>query len=224
VIEIKNKIKGIPLLEEFKSNSKIFIAGSSWAEDENTFLPSTQILRDKNFKIIIAPHEVSEKRIIELTNNLSKYFSNDEVTRYTSGSISKNSKVLIIDTVGILSSAYQYGTIAWIGGGFGKGIHNILEAAVFGMPVIFGRRYEKFREAVDLIRSGGAFTVSNSKEAEYILAELLTDSQKLIRSSEASNSYVLSKGGATNKIFSELQKLNSKERAFVLNQSEIKIL
>ena len=194
----------IPLLEKFKEDKNLFIAGSTWLEDEKIFLPSLDLLKLNNYKFVIAPHEVNEKRIKEVIINVSKYFSPSEITCYSSYSNPVNAKVLIIDNIGILSSAYRYGNIAWIGGGFGKGIHNILEAAVFGMPVIFGPDYKKFNEAAELISLGGAFTVRNSSQLTNVLEELVNNKQKLYECFHISSDYVKSKVGATEKIISKL--------------------
>lgn len=200
----KNKIS---ILDKFKRNNKLFIAGSSWPEDENIFLPALNYLIANNYKVVIAPHEISEKRIQQIILKASEYFSPNEITCFSSNSDPELAKVLIIDNIGILSSAYSYGTIAWIGGGFGKGIHNILEAAVFGIPVIFGPEYKKFNEANELIELEGAYTVKNIKEAVQIFAELAGDEHKMKKSTLALNSYILSKLGSTDKIISHLPDL-----------------
>lgn len=196
------------ILEKFKQNDRLFIAGSTWPEDEDIFLPALKDLKLKNIKIVIAPHEVTEKRIHEIIKNVSDYFDPSEIICYSSDSDPEIAQVLIIDNIGILSSVYRYGTIAWIGGGFGKGIHNILEAAAYGMPVIFGPEYKKFREAVELISLGGAFAVNNLKEAKHKLTELAGDEQKIKQSAMISSSYVTSKLGATDKILTLLPAIN----------------
>ena len=196
------------ILEKFKQNDRLFIAGSTWPEDEDIFLPALKDLKLKNIKIVIAPHEVTEKRIQEIIKNVSKYFDPSEIICYSSDSDPEIAGVLIIDNIGILSSVYRYGTIAWIGGGFGKGIHNILEAAAYGMPVIFGPEYKKFREAVELISLGGAFAVNNLEEAKHKLTELAGDVQKIKQSAMISSSYVTSKLGATDKILTLLPAIN----------------
>ncbi len=196
------------ILEKFKQNDRLFIAGSTWPEDEDIFLPALKDLKLKNIKIVIAPHEVTEKRIQEIIKNVSKYFDPSEIICYSSDSDPEIAGVLIIDNIGILSSVYRYGTIAWIGGGFGKGIHNILEAAAYGMPVIFGPEYKKFREAVELISLGGAFAVNNLEEAKHKLTELAGDEQKIKQSAMISSSYVTSKLGATDKILTLLPAIN----------------
>ena len=194
----------IPLLEKFKEDKNLFIAGSTWADDEKFFLPSLNVLKLNNFKFVIAPHEVNESRIKEIILNFSKYFNPSEIICFSSNTNPENAKVLILDTIGILSSAYRYGSIAWIGGGFGNGIHNILEAAAFGMPVIFGPEYKKFNEAEELISLGAAFTVNNSEQLIKILTELIKNEQKLKECILISSEYVKSKVGATEKIILKL--------------------
>ena len=204
VYSITLEKKQIPLLEKFKGDKSLFIAGSTWMEDEKIFLPSINLLKLNNYKFVIAPHEVNENRIKEIIFNVSKLFSPSEIVCYSSCSKPEEANVLIIDNIGILSSAYRYGNIAWIGGGFGKGIHNILEAAVFGMPVIFGPEYKKFNEAEELISLGGAFTVKNTNQLTKVLEELVNNEQKLNECALISSDYVKSKVGATEKIISKL--------------------
>jgi 3-deoxy-D-manno-octulosonic-acid transferase len=115
-----------------------------------------------------------------------------------------SAEILIIDGIGYLSHLYQYATIAYIGGGFGAGIHNILEAAAFGKPVIFGPKYEKFREAVDLIKAGGAFTINDSEQLNNTTMELLEDPELFVKSSKTCSDYVSSKKGATGIILSKI--------------------
>ena len=194
----------IPLLEKFKGDKNLFIAGSTWMEDEKIILPSINLLKLNNYKFVIAPHEVNENRIKEIIINVSKLFRPSEIVCYSSCSKPEEANVLIIDNLGILSSAYRYGNIAWIGGGFGNGIHNILEAAVFGMPVIFGPENKKFNEAEELISLGGAFTVKNSNQLTKVLEELINNEQKLNECALISSDYVKSKVGATEKIISKL--------------------
>lgn len=207
VYSIKLEENKIPLIERFKQNTNLFIAGSTWIEDEKIILPSLNLLKLNNFKFIIAPHEVNENRIKEIITNLSKYFSPSEIICYSSKTNPEKAKILIIDNIGILSSAYRYGSIVWIGGGFGKGIHNILEAAVFGMPVIFGPNYKKFNEAEELISKGAAFTVRNSDQLTKVLTGIVNNEQKLKECALISSQYIKSKVGATEKIISKLSDL-----------------
>lgn len=199
VMEVVNTKKSIPLIEAFKDGKNILILGSSWEEDEK--LVSGIGYQESGMKLIIAPHEVNESRIKNLIITLSHYHT-VTFSQATESSI-KDAQILIIDNIGILSSLYQYGSIAFIGGGFGKGIHNILEAATFGLPVIFGPNYEKFNEANELIRLGGAFSVSGKEEFERTM-DMLKDKQVVQMASMICKNYVKSRAGATDKILSSI--------------------
>ncbi len=200
VLEISKNAKQIELVKQFVSDKKIMILGSSWAEDEkivaSCFLKNQQL--KTNYKIIIAPHEIDENHISSIE---ALFISEFSCLRYSNASDLniKDAQLLIVDNVGMLSSLYQYGTIAFIGGGFGKGIHNILEAATFGLPVIFGPNYQKFTEAKELIKLGGAFSVNDILEFEKTLI-LLSDEQVLKTASVISKMYVQGRVGATEKI------------------------
>jgi len=147
--------ENFPLIEKFSENKKTMIFGSTWTEDENLFIPF--IKQHPSYNYIIAPHETD--KIIHLKRKLNGlFFSNANKMNI------HNTNVLIIDSIGILSKIYRFGAFAYVGGGFGTGIHNILEPAIFGLPVIFGPNYEKSNEAEDLIRLGGAKTIKNYSE------------------------------------------------------------
>jgi 3-deoxy-D-manno-octulosonic-acid transferase len=187
--------KNIPAIAKFKNGRKIFIAGSTWLPDEKLIASLTCLYAD--WKFIIAPHEISEekiKRLIEqLPQNSSVRYS--QISPYQSPIT--NYQSIIIDNVGMLSSLYQYADIAYIGGGFGAGIHNTLEAAAFGLPVIFGPEYSKFKEAIDLINLQVGFSIEN--EADFIrIAETLINNEKFrINASEKARNYVKDHTGAT---------------------------
>lgn len=199
--------KKIVLVEKFQTNGKLLVAGSTWPEDEDILLMAIQQSKLSPLKLIIAPHEVSEKRISDIIRKASVYFKKEEITRYSKPENPESARVLIIDNIGMLSSIYGYATIAWLGGGFGKGIHNILEAAAYGLPVIFGPNYKKFREANDLVSLQGAFTINNANDATELLTVLLTDEIFLKKCSKVSSEYVQSQVGATEKIISLLPDL-----------------
>jgi 3-deoxy-D-manno-octulosonic-acid transferase len=207
VYEITQERKKIEILHSYFHDKAVLLAGSTWPEDENILLQSLDGPDKNNILLIIAPHEVNEKRIQTLLTLLSKQYSPGEITRFSQAIKNSEAKVIVMDNIGLLSTAYQYASFAWIGGGFGKGIHNILEAAAFGKPTIFGPRYEKFKEAVDLVRLGGSFSVKDAREAKYIIDILLTDKNKLKDSSEKCSDYVKKHIGATNKIISHIEKL-----------------
>ena len=184
--------KEIPLIEKFKSGSPLVVTGSSWPHDEELVIRF--INQSDGIKFIIAPHEVSGPNLKRIKESLKKPFV---LYSELGGSDAASLDVVIIDSVGLLSSLYRYGEVAYIGGGFGAGIHNILEAATFGRPVIFGPNYKKFKEANELRAIGGAFPVSNYEELERNLSNLLENSVKLHELSALIKNYVERNGGAT---------------------------
>lgn len=203
VAEIAKSVKPIDLVEQFIMGNKVLIVGSSWVEDEKIISSyfATKKTETSNYKLIIAPHEVNENHI----QSIIQQFGISKITRYSQSNSStiKDADVLIIDNIGLLSSLYQYGTIAFIGGGFGKGIHNILEAATFGLPIMFGPNYQKFKEASELIQSGGAFCINDVSEFEKTI-ELLSDKVVLQTASFIAKNYIKSRIGATDKILNSI--------------------
>lgn len=200
VAEIAKSSKTFKNVEKFKQNKLTLIAGSTWKPDEE--LLAAFINNSKDIKFIIAPHEVNNSnvnRIHQLLKKPSISFSkaqNNDLHAYD---------VLIIDSIGILSSLYRYGNLAYIGGGFGVGIHNILEAATFKLPIIFGPNYKKFKEAVDLVDQKGAFPIMNSEELHRALHQLLNNKNDLEKASDICKKYVQKNVGSTkliiNKVF-----------------------
>ncbi|HYF70709.1 MAG TPA: glycosyltransferase N-terminal domain-containing protein, partial [Ohtaekwangia sp.] len=156
VYQIVNQAKEIPIAKRFKAGQKVFVAGSCWSEDMEVLIP---MINDQRLKFIIAPHEISETFISSIEQSLMV-----KSIRYSQaeGKDLEDYSVLIIDNIGLLSRLYGYGEFAYIGGAFGKGLHNILEAACYGVPILFGNRnFQKFQEATDLINRGGAFEVGD---------------------------------------------------------------
>lgn len=196
VMTIAKNADKLPLVEKFKGNDTILIAGSTWPKDEQ-FIAQYINESNDNTKFIIAPHEVHKEHIQQIEKLL-----NCEYSLYSNANISSinNSKVLIIDSIGLLSAMYQYGNIAYIGGGFGVGIHNTLEAATFAMPIIFGPNYSKFKEAKDLIHFKAAFSFSQQEQLNTLISDFLSDKDILKSASQASSSYVENMCGATTKI------------------------
>ncbi len=200
VIEIQKQAKSLPIIEEFTKNSKhVFIAGSSWPADEDIFIDYFNA-RDE-LKLIIAPHEIHESHLVEIERKLKRpnirYSQIDEQDM-------ENIDSILIDSFGLLSSIYRYGNIAYIGGGFGAGIHNLPEAAVYGIPVIFGPNHQKFREAHGLLAEGGGFAIK-SKEAFFTLMDsFLADAEKMKTAGQKSAHYIFNNAGATQKIFEQL--------------------
>ena len=199
VVAIAGDAKNIPLIEKFKGKSLLIVGGSTWKPDED--LLSKYINSSKDVKIIFAPHEVSEtniKRLQKIIEVPSVRFSKSDIKDIA------NYKVLIIDSIGLLSSIYKYGSVAYIGGGFGVGIHNILEPAVFGLPVIFGPNHEKFKEATDLKALKGAYPVNNFRQLENVLNMFLNNLSALLTASDICRSYILKNIGAANIIINKV--------------------
>ena len=198
VLQIREEAKDLPLVEKFKGNNAFtFVAGSSWGPDEDLFLEYFN--NHPEMKLIIAPHVIDENHLVEIIGKLKRPY-----VRYTRADEKNVLKAdcLIIDCFGLLSSIYRYGEIAYIGGGFGVGIHNTLEAATFGLPLAFGPNYARFKEACDLIAAGGACSISNYDELEQWFSGLLTSEEAWKHSSAACAEYVQSHKGATEQIMS----------------------
>lgn len=200
VLEVASLKVSNSIVEEFLENEKAIIVGSSWSAEEKIVI---EWLNSGVYsgKIIIAPHEINEQRIQSLVNSLQV-----KTIRYTHAdlnNIEPEGQVLIIDCIGILKDLYKYGSWAFIGGGFSDGIHNILEPAVFGLPVIFGPKYKKFSEAVDLIELGGAFSIS-SFSAFNEHSEKLNDPKILMKRSKVCKSYIEQNQGASLKVVKQI--------------------
>jgi 3-deoxy-D-manno-octulosonic-acid transferase len=196
----KNRITEIEL---FCADSPVIVAGSTWPEDEKLLFAVFKKL-NAEYKIIIAPHEVHEHSVSALTKLFSEYkplkFSELNQTQLP------ESKVLIIDNIGMLSKLYAYASIAYIGGGFGKGIHNILEAATFGIPVVFGPNYKKFKEAEDLIQNGGGFSVRNEIEAINAFSRF-DQREAREKAGKTAELYISENTGATSVILKKIKNL-----------------
>lgn len=173
VAEIARNGKQIPLVEKFKGNNQLVIAGSTWKPDEE--LLAQYIHNNPGTKFVIAPHETKKANVERLTSLLKTPVIC--YTEATEDSVS-DKQVLIVDTIGLLSSIYKYADLAYIGGGFGVGIHNTLEAAIFGMPIVFGPNYLKFNEATSMVKLGVAFPVTGYELLQSVLSPLLSDDQK----------------------------------------------
>lgn len=190
---IYNQRKEIVGLNDFSEGAFTVVCGSTWPADEEILLMWLHRAPD-NVKLIIATHEISESRISGLMGKIKL-----RCVRYSliSGSDLKNARVLIIDNIGMLSSLYGYGQVAYVGGGFGRGIHNVAEAAVYGVPVIFGPRYKKFGEAVGLEMTGAAFPVSSYQDFDTVMNLLLTKKEMLTKCSCKAGAYIKNRIGAT---------------------------
>lgn len=198
VMTIANNAKSFPDIEKFcQGDKKIILAGSSWLADEKII---EKAIKNLDIKLIIAPHIVEQSHINEIQELFPQAILYSELAENK-----KESNILIINCIGILSNLYQYCDIAYIGGGFGVGIHNTLEAATFGKPICFGTNYQKFQEAIDLINLKAAYSISNEEELKEILSSLLSDKEKYEKSAKASKNYVQEKVGACKKIIEHLK-------------------
>lgn len=201
VIEIAEQFQPIATVEAFCGGSDVIVAGSTWSEDDKIL--SEYANTKSNIKWIVAPHDINKQRL----NECLKLYKNAAL--FSSMAIlpaSSNINTIIIDNMGMLSRLYKYGTVTYVGGGFGaEGIHNVLEAAVYGKPVVFGPVYDKFIEAVELVENGGGVSIDNTSALELAFNQLLTQRDKYIKACEASLSYVYSKKGATDTILQFIQ-------------------
>lgn len=196
VAQVINEKKEIDYIERFSNKSTVIVYGSTWPADEHIIAP---IINSKAaLKHIIAPHEITETHLKSIETLLHKPFIRYSEIRATTHI--ENFQIIIIDSIGILSHLYRYGHYAYVGGGFGKGLHNILEAATFGIPIFFGPNYEKFNEAKELIHLKGAFSITNSNALNSVLENFQSNPQKKKACDEINKSYVQSKRGATQKI------------------------
>jgi 3-deoxy-D-manno-octulosonic-acid transferase len=226
VVAIAEQFQPIPVIETFIGNAPVIVAGSTWEEDEEEL--DHYANTHPEIKFIIAPHEIDEehlKDIEKLFHHSVRYSAmvNGQWSMVNSQSSIGNSEssiadpasgirhpvfpnVVIIDNIGLLSKLYKYATIAYIGGGFGyDGVHNVLEAAVYGKPVVFGPEYEKYAEAIGLVDSGGAFSIDNALELEDCLNILLGQAGKYDTAGAAAKEFVYANRGATEKIFQFIQ-------------------
>ncbi len=201
VCQITQNAKNIPLVDKFVGDSRVIVAGSSWPPDEKLIFEAIDRLKSKhNIKLIIAPHEIHEGHLSAIEKMLS--VKNVRFSKADESTVSEN-QVLIIDNFGMLSSLYKYAEIAYVGGGFGVGIHNILEAVSYSIPVAFGTNYKKFKEAVDLVSLGSACTVRDAEELYSVFDRYLSDSALLERAGKISLEYVQKNLGAADTILKE---------------------
>ncbi|MBQ3208571.1 MAG: 3-deoxy-D-manno-octulosonic acid transferase [Alistipes sp.] len=198
VAQIAAAAKKIELIEQFKGDSRLFVAGSSWGPDEDLIVRLAN--ENPTIKFIVAPHEMEQTRMAKIEQTAT-----GGAVRYTKieGDIA-DKQILILDTIGMLSSVYGYADFSYIGGGFGVGIHNTLEAATFGLPIAFGPNYQKFKEARDMIALGGATSVSNYEELSAWFAPLRDDEQHLKLVSQISKDYTTKNQGATDIFFEKV--------------------
>ena len=205
VIEIADQPGSIPAIEQFVDGGPVIVAGSTWEEDEEELdhFANTH----PEIKFIIAPHEIDEQHLKDIENLFHYSVRYSALVADPVKNIkSETPNTLIIDNIGMLAKLYKYATVAYVGGGFGDdGVHNVLEAAVYSKPVIFGPVFEKFREAVGLIDAGGAFSIESALELEENLQVLLNNAGEYKMASAAAGDYVYANKGATEKILSFIQ-------------------
>ena len=214
VLQIKEAAKHLPICEAFRTgvassqsadvphhDFKVFVAGSSWPPDENIFIPFFN--EHKDWRLLIAPHVIAEEHL-KLILSLIK---GKKVVRYTQTTPEEASEadVLFIDCFGLLSSMYNYGDVAYIGGGFGVGIHNTLEAAVWNMPVIFGPNNKKFQEAQGLLKSGGGFEINTYEDFSGLMGSLMNDETFLKQAGDKAGAFVAHLAGATDKVLASVK-------------------
>lgn len=214
VLQIKEAAKQLPICEAFRTgvassrsadvphhDFKVFVAGSSWPPDENIFIPFFN--EHKDWRLLIAPHVIAEEHL-KLILSLIK---GKKVVRYTQTTPEEAAEadVLIIDCFGLLSSMYNYGDVAYIGGGFGVGIHNTLEAAVWNMPVIFGPNNKKFQEAQGLLKSGGGFEINTYEDFSGLMSSLMNDEAFLKQAGDKAGAFVAHLAGATDKVLASVK-------------------
>lgn len=201
VIELPRRHKEIAAIALFLGDKRSIVAGSTWSKDEVLLQRLMSDLAD--WKLILAPHEIHKTHIDEICDLFSGQLLYSRFATYSSEEINK-SRVLVIDNIGMLSSLYYYADVAYIGGGFGAGIHNTLEAAAYGKPVVFGPKYEKFQEAIDLITLMAGFSISNYEELRQVLG-ILQDERKREDIGRVALEYVGQRAGATQIIMKYLE-------------------
>lgn len=210
VFEITHQNNKLPFIEEFINNKYTVVAGSTWKEDEMMLVDYINNKASENEKFIIAPHNINPKDIADLKNSISKkvVLFSEKPSNATQVDVNLSDyQVFIIDTVGILTKIYSYAHVAYVGGGFTKtGVHNVLEPATFGMPILIGPNYHKFNEAVDLVKNKACFVIADSKELSLHLNQFFQFEEKRSETGELAKKYVLDKTGATAKILNYLER------------------
>lgn len=200
VLDICRQAKDLPLVKAFKQDAKVLVAGSSWAPDEDLIIPYFNA--HPEMKLVLAPHVVSEDHLKEIEGKLRRPFV--RYSRVTEESAAR-ADCLIIDGYGLLSSIYRYGEMAYVGGGFGVGIHNVPEAAVYGVPVLIGPNNRKFREAQDLLREGGCMEVTDADTFGRTMDRLLSDGKFLAERGRIAGQYIERNAGASDLIFDSVK-------------------
>jgi 3-deoxy-D-manno-octulosonic-acid transferase len=198
VFEITQQNNKLPFIQEFINDKYTVVAGSTWKEDETMLVDYINSKASENEKFIIAPHNINANDIADLKNSISKkvvLFSEKDTKNLS------DYQVFVIDTVGILTKIYSYASVAYVGGGFTKtGVHNVLEPATFGIPIIIGANYHKFNEAIDLVKNRACFVVNSTNELSLHLGEFFHLNEMRAEAGKRAKKYVVDKTGATLKI------------------------
>ena len=198
VLQIMEQSKHLPIVEAFKQDHHVFVAGSSWSPDEDIFIRFFN--EHPEWKLIIAPHVIGNDHLQQILSKLNR-----KTVRYTEATTetAAEAQCLIIDCFGLLSSIYHYGEVAYVGGGFGVGIHNVLEAAVWNVPVFFGPNNKRFQEAQQLLASGGGVEITDYDSFATAMLRFMSDPEWLRQCGNKAGEYVKSKAGATNIVLKE---------------------
>lgn len=201
VAQIVERVQPLDFIAEFKNNSTTIVIGSSWIDDETVYLP--YLNNSKNIKFIIAPHNIKEEEITRLIGKIDK-----KTVRYTNYKAEdlKDADVFVIDTIGILTQIYAYADIAYVGGGFKTGLHNILEPATYGTPVVIGPKYSKFQEAKDLVALGSCIVINDTKELTTTFNRLISDLNYRKELGQKNREFVLKNKNATKVIMDFIER------------------
>ena len=202
VLQIKEAAKQLPVIDAFKEGYQVFVAGSSWPPDEDIFI--RYFNEHPDWRLIIAPHVIGTDHLRQIQSKLKrKTLLYTEATPETA----RQADCIIINCFGLLSSIYRYGEVAYVGGGFGVGIHNVLEAAVWGMPVIFGPNNRRFQEAQGLLAAEGGFEIQHEEDFRRLMDKLRTDKDFLLQAGKQAGAFVEEKTGATAKVLDHVRPL-----------------
>jgi 3-deoxy-D-manno-octulosonic-acid transferase len=201
VLELSKQKYSDEIISNFKADAKILIAGSTWIEDEKILSEVCEVILQENIKLIIAPHEVNTQHISQIQNTFSKFnvglfssINKEDAHKYS---------ILVIDSIGKLMSIYNYANYAFVGGGFGKGIHNTLEPACFGLPIYFGPIHHKFIEAKDMLKLKTAFEISDAASLKNLILDHYRNTEIIKDITMKNKKYVLENAGATEKIWNK---------------------
>ncbi len=201
VLKVADEPVSLPVVEKFTRDSDVLICGSTWPPDEDIL--KDYLGHEQHIKMIIAPHKIDTEHITEILDRFKAF--HPVLYSEATESMPSDARVLVINSMGLLSHLYRFGKLAYVGGGFGEGIHNLPEAAVYGLPVIFGPNHQHFREALDLLKNGGGFTISDKESFRRKADLLLHDTERLQEASKAASGYVTQQAGATFKAMEKIK-------------------